>query len=182
MAPPDRVCLGVITAPHGVKGLVRVKSFTAAPEGIAHYAPLEDETGRKLPIAFVGAAKGVLLARIDGVADRDAAERLRGRRLYLPRAALPPPEEEEYYHADLVGLSAELADGTRLGRVCAVYGFGAGDSLEIERDGAAPILVPFTRAAVPVVDVAGGRVVVAPLEGLLSDGAAEEEGARRMKP
>jgi 16S rRNA processing protein RimM len=165
----DRICLGVITAPHGVKGLVRVKSFTAAPDGITRYGPLEDETGRPLAIDFIGAAKGVLLARIEGVGDRDAAERLKGRQLYLPRAALPPPEDEEYYHADLLGLRAELPDGTCLGRVRAIYGFGAGDSLEIEREGGAPVLVPFTRAAVPVVDLAAGRVVIAPPEGLLAE-------------
>lgn len=169
MIATDRICLGVVAAPHGVKGLVRVKSFTAVPDAIAQYGPLEDEAGRPLAIAFVGAAKGVLLARIEGVGDRDAAERLKGRRLYLPRAALPPPEDEEYYHADLLGLAAELPDGTRLGRVRAIYGFGAGDSIEIERDGGAPVLVPFTRAAVPVVDIAGGRIVVAPPEGLLAE-------------
>jgi 16S rRNA processing protein RimM len=169
MPQAQRICLGVITAPHGVKGLVRVKSFTAEPDAIAQYAPLEDEAGRPIRIEFIGAAKGVLLARIDGVADRDAAERLKGLRLCLPRDALPPPKDEEYYHADLLGLAAELPDGTRLGRVRAVHDFGAGDSIEIEREGAAPILVPFTRAAVPVVDIAGGRIVVDPPEGLLSE-------------
>ena len=169
MSAPDRICLGIITAPHGVKGLVRVKSFTAEPAAIAGYAPLEDEAGRRVGIEFIGAAKGVLLARVEGVGDRDAAERLKGLRLCLPRAALPAPEDEEYYHADLLGLGAELPDGTRLGRVRAIYGFGAGDSIEIEREGAAPVLVPFTRAAVPVVDIAGGRIVVDPPEGLLTE-------------
>src|SRR5271169_2904304 len=113
--PQPRVCLGVVTAPHGVRGLVRIKSFTAAPEGVAQYGPLETEAGDKLTLELVGAAKGVVLARVLGVTDRDAAERLKGMRLYLPRAALPAPEAEEYYHADLLGLAAELGDGTRLG-------------------------------------------------------------------
>jgi 16S rRNA processing protein RimM len=169
MPQADRVCLGIITAPHGVKGLVRVKSFTAEPDAIAHYAPLEDDEGRPVGIAFIGAAKGVLLARVEGVGDRDAAERLKGLRLCLPRAALPPPEDDEYYHADLLGLGVELPDGTRLGRVRAVHDFGAGGSIEIEREQGAPVLVPFTRAAVPVVDIAAGRIVVDPPEGLLSE-------------
>ncbi len=167
MSPAPRVCLGVIVAPHGVRGLVRVKSFTAEPASVAGYGPLEDEAGRPIKLELVGMGKGVVLARIPGVADRDAAERLKGHRLYLPRAALPQPGEEEYYHADLVGLAAELADGTVLGRVRAVNDFGAGDSLEIERDGGAPLVVPFTRAAVPVVDIANGRIVVDPPEGLM---------------
>ena len=157
-----RVCLGVITAPHGVRGLVRLKSFTAEPEAIARYRGVQDAGGRAVQLELVGAAKGVLLARIAGVADRDAAEALRGTRLYLPRAALPKPGEEEYYHADLVGLPAELPDGTALGTVVAVHDFGGGDSIEIARPEGAPLLVPFTSAAVPEVDLANRRIVVAP--------------------
>ena len=89
MTAADRICLGVITAPHGVKGLVRVKSFTAEPDAIGQYGPLEDEAGRRLALSFIGGAKGVRLARIEGVEDRDAAERMKGVRLFLPRAALP---------------------------------------------------------------------------------------------
>ncbi len=168
MPVPLRICLGVVAAPHGVRGLVRVKSFTAEPEALARYGPLEDEAGRKLALALVGAAKGVLLMRIEGVGDRDAAERLKGLRLYLPRAALPEPEAEEYYHADLIGLVAALKDGTVLGRVRAVHDYGAGDSIEIARDGAAPVLIPFTRAAVPEVAIKDGRIVVDPPEGVLA--------------
>src|SRR6185312_11486938 len=135
----DRVCLAVVTSPHGVRGMVRVKSFTAEPDALARYAPLEDESGRRVALEIVGAAKGVLLARIKGVGDRDAAERLKGLRLYLPRAALPAPAAEEYYHADLLGLPVELGDGTMLGTVRAVHDYGAGGSLEIERPAAAPL-------------------------------------------
>lgn len=169
----DRLCLGVITAPHGVRGLVRVKSFTAVPAAIADYGPLEDEAGTKLALNLVGAGKGVLLARIDGIEDRDAALALKGRRLYLPRASLPPVDADEYYHADLIGLAVELADGTVLGRVAAVNDFGAGDSIEIERPKGGPVLVPFTRAAVPVVDIAAGRLVVDPPAGLLAPALEE---------
>jgi 16S rRNA processing protein RimM len=180
-----RVCLGVVTGPHGVRGLVRVKTFTAEPEGIAAYGPLEDEAGtRRFAIELVGKAKGVVLARLAGIADRDAAEELKGLRLYVRREALPPPEEEEFYHADLIGLAAELEDGSVLGRVAAVHEYGAGDSLELVRPGGQVVMVPFTRAIVPTVDVAGGRLVVVPPPGLLDAGSpaedqpgeAEEEG------
>ena len=113
---------------------MRIKSFTANPEDVARYGPLEDESGeRRLSLRLVGSAKGVVIARLAGIADRDRAEALRGLRLYLPRAALPPAGQEEYYHADLIGLEAALADGTALGHVRAVHDFGAGDTLEIER-------------------------------------------------
>jgi 16S rRNA processing protein RimM len=177
---PNRpVCVGVVTGPHGVGGAVRIKSFTARPEDIAAYGPLADESGaRKFALRVVGAAKGVLIARLAGVDDRNRAEELRGLRLYLSRAALPPPEAEEYYHADLIGLTAALADGTPLGRVRAVHDFGAGDTLEIERVKAPPAMVPFTRAIVPVIDVEAGRLVIAPPPGLLDDGAKEGVAAK----
>jgi 16S rRNA processing protein RimM len=164
-----RVCLGVVGAPHGVRGAVRIKSFTDVPDAIAGYGALEDESGeRRFTLRVVGMAKGegMLIATLSGVADRDRAEALRGLRLYLPRAALPPTAEDEFYHADLVGLAAALGDGTPVGTVIAVHDFGAGDMLEIARGAGQPVLVPFTRAAVPVVDLSGGRVVLDPPEGL----------------
>jgi 16S rRNA processing protein RimM len=175
-AGDKRVLLGVITGPHGVRGLVRVKSFTAEPGAIAAYGPLEDERGeRRFSLEPVGAAKGVLIARLAQVSDRDAAERLKGVHLYLPRAALPEPGEEEYYHADLVGLPAVLRDGEVFGRVRAVHGYGAGDSLEIERPDGRMVLLPFTSAVVPVVDVKGGRLVVDPPEGSLDNRPIEAD-------
>lgn len=162
------MCVGVVTGAHGVRGAVRIKSFTANPEDVAAYGPLEDETGgRRFSLRLVGEAKGVLIGRLSGVSDRDRAETLRGLRLYLPRAALPPTEVDEFYHADLIGLHAALADGTPLGQVKAVHDFGAGDTLEIERPDAPPVMVPFTRAVVPVVDLEGGRLVIDPPPGLL---------------
>jgi 16S rRNA processing protein RimM len=164
------VCLGVVGAPHGVRGAVRVKSFTATPEDIARYGTLEDESGeRHFTLRVTGAAKGdgMVIAELAGVVDRDRAEALRGLRLYAPRAVLPPTGENEFYHADLVGLDVVLEDGTVLGTVIAVHDFGAGDMLEIAREAGPPALVPFTHAAVPVVDIAGRRVVVDPPEGLL---------------
>ena len=168
MTAASRVCLGVVTAPHGVRGVVRLKSFTAAPRDIARYGRLEDEGGdRQFELTVVGEGRGVLLARLSGVADRNGAEALRGLRLYLPRAKLPPPQAEEYYHADLIGLSAVLGDGTPIGEVRAVHDFGAGDTLEIVRPAGPPLLVPFTRAVVPVVDLPGGRLVLDPPAGLI---------------
>ena len=173
-AAVKQVCVGIVTGPHGVGGAVRIKSFTARPEDVAAYGPLADENGKRwLELRLLGAAKGVVIGRFSGVDDRNRAEGLRGLRLYLPRAALPPPEEEEYYHADLIGLDAVLEDGTPLGRVRAIHDFGAGDTLEIERHGTPPAMVPFTRAIVPVIDIDAGRLIVQPPPGLLDDGAPE---------
>jgi 16S rRNA processing protein RimM len=164
----ERICLGEVVGAHGVKGLVRVRAFTERPEAVADYGALQDEQGRRLILEAVGRAKGVVLARIEGVGDRDQAEALKGVRLYVARAALPAIEEAEtFYHADLVGLAAQTPDGRALGRVSAVHDFGAGDLLEIAveppggGEAAESLLVPFTREAVPEVDLAGGRVVVA---------------------
>jgi 16S rRNA processing protein RimM len=177
MAAEQQILLGVVTGPHGVGGAVRIKSFTARPEDIGRYGPLVDETGRVVRLRCIGAGKGVLIARLEGVEDRNRAEALRGRRLYLPRAALPPAAADEFYHADLIGLAAVLGDGTAIGRVRAVHDFGAGDTLEIERSPAPPAMVPFTRAIVPIVDLDAGRLVVDPPPGLLDPVA---RGGHRM--
>ena len=159
-----RVCLGVIVAAHGVRGQLRIKSFTEVPEDVAAYGPVEDEAGaRRFEIEVAGSAKGTVIARIEGVGDRTAAERLRGTRLYVDRAALPAIEEADtYYHADLIGLAVEDRAGRPLGRVVAVNDFGAGDVLELEDPEGAPLVLPFTRQAVPVVDLEGGRLVAEP--------------------
>jgi 16S rRNA processing protein RimM len=126
---------------------------------VGAYGPLTDEAGtRRFALRVAGRLKGVVIAEIEGVEDRDAAEALRGLRLHVERAQLPPPEDGVFYHADLIGLDAVRADGTTLGTVTAVHDYGAGQSLEIG-DG---MLVPFTREAVPVVDLAGRRLVVEP--------------------
>ena len=168
-----RVCLGVVTGPHGVQGAVRIKSFTEAAEDVARYGPLADETGgRRFELRLIGAGKGVVIARLAGVEDRNQAEALRGLRLYLQRSALPQTEADEYYHADLLGLEAVLGDGTSVGRVRAIHDFGAGDTLELTRPGAPPIMVPFTRAIVPIVEPAAGRLVLDPPPGLLDENEA----------
>jgi 16S rRNA processing protein RimM len=157
------VCVGAFAGAHGVRGLVKLKSFTAEPAAIAQYQPLTDEAGaREFRVALIGTAKDAFLARVEGVSTREAAEALAGTRLYVPRAALPAVEEDEFYHADLLGLRAETVAGAVLGKVAALHDFGAGDMLEITTEGGKSVLIPFTRAAVPQVDLAGGRVVVDP--------------------
>ena len=120
-----------------------------------------------------------MIARLDGVENRDQAEALRGLHLYLPRSALPPAAAEEFYHADLIGLAAVLGDGTVLGQVRAVHDFGAGDTLEIDRPAAPPAMVPFTRAVVPLIDLDAGRLLIDPPPGLLDDGAPTRRRPRR---
>ncbi|HYD98616.1 MAG TPA: ribosome maturation factor RimM [Alphaproteobacteria bacterium] len=173
----DKVCVGMIAGAHGVRGLVKLKSFTEDPADIAAYGPLSDEHGRRsFRIALQSEAKGMFIARIDGVADRDAAEALNGTRLYIGRDRLPALEDEDdFYHADLIGLRADLPDGSGLGTVKAVFDYGSGDVLEIAKRDGGSVLVPFTKAAVPVVDIAGRRVVVEPLPGLFEGRTVEQE-------
>ena len=153
------VCVAQIGAPHGVRGAFRLRCFTEVPENVAAYGPVHDEAGRPLfALRILAEAKGGLIAAAPGIADRDAAEALRGLRLFVPRDRLPPTEEDEFYHEDLVGLTARAPDGTSLGRVIAVHNHGAGDILEVELEPGRTELVPFTRAAVPAVDLAAGTV------------------------
>jgi 16S rRNA processing protein RimM len=162
-----RLCLGIVTGPHGVRGAVRIKSFTEDPAAIGDYGPVSDAAGtRQFALKVRGLSKGVVLAELDGIADRDAAVALRGLHLYVDRERLPPAEADEFYHADLLGLEVVLADGKPLGRVAGLYDFGAGQSLEITGVAGEAILVPFTKAVVPVVDLAAGRLVIEPPDGL----------------
>ena len=162
VAGAKRILVGEIGRPHGVRGLVKLRSFTEDPAAIAAYGPLTDESGTRR-FALTLLAEG--LARIEGVADRDAAQRLTGTRLFVERDRLPPPaEEDEFYLADLIGMAAADAAGSALGTVRAVEDHGAGAFLVLARPDGTEALIPFTRAAVPVVDIAAGRLVVAPPE------------------
>jgi 16S rRNA processing protein RimM len=160
-----------------VLGEVRVRPFTENPEALAGYGPLEIEDGsRRLEIEAMRPAKGSLIVRFFGISDRNAAALLRSKKLYVPRTRLPEPEADTYYHADLIGLAAVGSDGTALGNVRAVQNFGAGDLLEIApADGGPAVLLPFTRAFVPLVDIPGGRLVTERLSGLV----ANREGGNR---
>jgi 16S rRNA processing protein RimM len=170
-----RVCLGVIVGAKGLRGEVRIKSFTERPADVAAYGPVTTDDGRELSVAVTGAAQGVLVGRIKGVADRSAAEALRGVKLYVARAALPKTDDGTYYHADLVGMAAELATGEGLGEVTAVYNFGAGDMIEVRRASGQTDLVPFTDAAIAKIDTSSGKIVVNPLPGMFeSDSDAVE--------
>jgi 16S rRNA processing protein RimM len=169
--PEARVLLGVVAAPHGVRGLVRIKSFTDDPMAIGSYGPLSDETGKKAyRVEALSVARDAVLARIEGVADRTAAEALRGLRLYVERAALPETGEREWYEADLIGLAVVGQDGRDWGKVTAFHDFGAGPVMEVSGG----LMLPFTDEAVPEIDVEGGKVVVSPPTGLLSGGATKE--------
>ena len=166
------VCVGVIVGAHGVRGLVRVRPYTEDPDAVAAYGPLATGNGtRMLHLTVTGRGpKGQVLARVAGIEDRTGAEALKGERLYVPRGRLPAPDDaDEFYHVDLIGLAACSPDGRPLGTVCAIYDFGGGDVIEIAGDGHAPLVVPFTRDVVPIVDIAGGTLTVDPLDGLLDE-------------
>jgi 16S rRNA processing protein RimM len=158
-----RVLVGVITGAHGIKGEVRVKTFTVEPGGLGAYGPLTTNGGTRLEVSGLRPGKsGEAIVRFAGVADRNAAEALRGAELYILREALPEPEEGEFYLADLVGLRAEDPQGVVLGLVRALHNFGASDVVEIEFTGGGTEFIPFTDANVPLVDVAADRMVVVP--------------------
>lgn len=170
----DRVLLGVVAAPHGVRGLVRIKSYTEDPMAVASYGPLSDESGKKkYRIEALSAARDAVLARIEGVADRTAAEAIRGLRLYVERSALPEAGDREWYEADLIGLPAVGKDGRDWGKVVAFHDFGAGPVMEVS----AGLMLPFTDEAVPEIDIDGKRIVVDPPAGLLAGGKANEKEA-----
>jgi 16S rRNA processing protein RimM len=172
-----RILLGVVAAPHGVRGLVRIRSYTEEPMAIAAYGPLSDETGRKqYRVEALSTVKGAVLARIEGVADRTAAEAIRGLRLYAERSALPAPDDGEWYEADLIGLAAVGRDGRDWGKVIAFHDFGAGSTMEVSGGASSrgPVMVPFNDDAVPEIDVAGGKVVVDPPAGVLAGGEAKK--------
>ncbi len=172
-----RVLLGVVAAPHGVRGLVRIRSFTEDPMAIAAYGALSDETGKaQYRVEALSAVKGAVLARIEGVADRTAAEAIRGLRLYVERSLLPATGEREWYEADLIGLAAVGRDGRDWGKVVAFHDFGAGRTMEVSGGGESrgSVMLPFTNEAVPEIDVEGGKVVVDPPAGVLPGGETKE--------
>ena len=164
----DKVCVGAIAGSFGVRGEVRLKSFCAEPSAIADYAPLEDDSGVSFSVTLTRPIKNGFAARLGGITTKEQADALKGVQLYAPRDRLPAPEDDEYYHADLIGLTVLDTGGTEIGVVRNVLDHGAGDLLEIQAPGqSATVLLPFTRACVPTVDIAGGRIIADPPEGLL---------------
>jgi 16S rRNA processing protein RimM len=162
-----RVCLGQIGAAHGVRGEVRLRSFTSDPAAIAGYGPLETEDGRVLEIEMLRPAKDHFVARLSGIRDRDAASALTNTKLYVPRERLPQTQgPDEFYHADLIGLAVVDRSGKSLGTVVAIYNFGAGDLIEVRpQTGGSTELVPFDTMHVPQVDIAAGKIVIQPPDG-----------------
>jgi len=170
MASAARICLGQIGAAHGVRGEVRLHSFTADPAAIAGYGPLETDDGRVFEIESLRPAKKHFVAQLVGIRNRGAAEQLANLKLYVPRERLPEPAAtDEFYHADLIGLAVLDRTGRRLGSVVAIHNFGAGDLIEVRLDGGGTTeLVPFDTIHVPAVDVVAGRIVVDPPPGLFA--------------
>ncbi len=186
-----KVCLGMITTAHGIKGEVRVRAFTADPRALCDYGALTDERGRVLKLKLRGQPKGeMMVAAIEGITDRNAAEAMRNTRLFVDRAALPVADDGEFYHADLIGLRAETPEGELLGSVVGLQNFGAGDLLEVMPVGKSAnrdiVFVSFSDDSVPVVEIAAGRLVMAPGfwlggaagEAERDDGLAEESGSQ----
>ena len=171
MSASDRVCLGAIAGAFGVRGEVRLKSFTATPQDVAVYGPLTSEDGaHTFEVTLTGQTGNALVARLSGINSKEQADALRGVRLYVPRDHLPSLPDDEFYHADLIGLEVFDTGGTSLGRVKAVHNHGASDLLEIHGPGLrATVLLPFTAEVVPTVDLAMGRIVADPPDGLFPD-------------
>jgi 16S rRNA processing protein RimM len=175
--PDSQILLGVIGRAHGVRGLVRVTSHTADPADLTSYGPLTDAKGRRFLLRWRGEGIAEVSELVDGgavkVTDRTVAEGLTNTRLFVDRAQLPPVEDEdEFYLSDLIGLPAFSPDGAKLGRVAIVHDYGAGVSLEIERLAGPVLIVPFTKACVPEVDIVSGRVTIVSPEVLDTDPAA----------
>ncbi len=165
----DLICVGAISGAFGVRGEVRIKSFCAVPEDIATYSPLTSEdAARTFSLTLSGRVKHGFSARISGVTGKQAAEALRGTRLFVGRDRLPSLPDDEYYHADLIGLDVHDTGGAPVGRVTGVQNHGAGDLLEIQAGGGGgTVLVPFTQIVVPTVDLAARRIIIDPPDGLL---------------
>jgi 16S rRNA processing protein RimM len=155
------ICVARIGAAHGVRGAVKLWTFTEDPLAVQRYGPLMTKDGaRQFEVTHARAAKGHLVATLKGIATREAAERLNGVELYVAREKLPDTDDDEYYHADLIGLAAVTPADEPLGRVIAIHDFGAGTIIEIAPPHGATMMLPFTHAVVPKVDLANGRVVV----------------------
>jgi 16S rRNA processing protein RimM len=156
------ILLAAIIGAQGLQGAVKVKLFTETPESLARYGVLKDRHGKRFEITAIRPAKdGEAVISFSSIANRDAAEALKGTELFVARSQLPAPGEEEFYHADLIGLEAQDSEGRMLGKVAAIHNYGASDVMEIARPDGDSVLLAFTRETVPVIDIAGGRVVVA---------------------
>jgi 16S rRNA processing protein RimM len=163
----DWVCVAVVAAAHGLRGVLKLRCFTERPEDVAAYGPVFDPDARRLfELQVIGPAPGGVLARAQGIEERNAAEALRGTELFVPRSALPELGPDEFYYSDLEGMEALRADGSRFGVVHGVDNFGAGDLIEVVAEDGRRLSLPFTRRTVPSIDLARRRLVVEPPEEL----------------
>ena len=171
------VQMAVIGAAHGIKGELRVKTFTGDPMALGDYGPLFDGKGRAFEVAAIRPAKEVVVVRFKGIADRTQAEALAGTELFVDRSVLPDDvEEDEFYHADLIGLAVHDETGAEIGKVTAVHNFGGGDILELTLGGRRGVLIPFTQAAVPQIDIAARKVGINSRAAGLLDDPEDEAG------
>jgi 16S rRNA processing protein RimM len=180
MTAARMVVVAQFGAAHGIKGEVRLKSFTQNPADVAAYGPLTARDGRVFEIEAMRPAAGssspdMFVVRLKGIRDRNVAEKLTRLDLSVPADRLPPPEDDEFYHADLIGLAAFTPEGAEVGTVIAVQNYGAGDLIEIVPPRGQTMLVPFTQSAVPEIDLAGRRIVVVPPT-FVDDGDEDETG------
>ena len=168
------VCVGAFAGAFGVHGEVRLKSFTAEPEAIAGYGPLASEDGTTYDVVITRGIKAGFAARVSGISSKEAADDLRGTRLYVARERLPSLPDDEFYHSDLIGLNVFDTGGEKLGIIKSVHDHGAGDLLDVHGPGLKNgVLMPFTKEAVPTVDLKGGRIVIDPPEGLFPETSDE---------
>ena len=174
MEPPSRVCLGVVVGAKGLRGEVRIKSFTQEPEGVGAYGSVRVDDGRTFKVSVVGMAPGVVIAKLSGIVDRTAADGLKGARLYVDRGVLPAPDDGAFYHADLIGAEVRLTSGEVLGKVSALHNCGAGDMVEVG-EGQHSVLIPLTREVVAALDLTEGQVTVHPVPGLLPGGPDDDQ-------
>ena len=170
---PTRIRIGLIVGVKGLRGQVRINSYTEDPEDIAAYGSVSTDDGRELTLTVIGSGAGVINAVVDGVEDRNAAETLKGQNIYVSRNVLPPPGADSLYQVDLIGLHVKLTDGKALGEVVAFHNYGGGDVMEVKGEAGEEILVPFTKAVVAEVDITGRRILVTPIPGLLDDGESD---------
>lgn len=177
MTASNKICLGAIVGVHGIRGEVKVKSFTEDEKNLTHYGPLSNlEGNRKFELKIVGHSKELLRVKVKGVEDRNVAETLVGTGLYVERSLLPELPEEEYYHSDLIGLMALNAKGEKVGTVNALYNFGAGDIIELKTVDGRLEMLPFTMAYVPTVNLKDGFIIVEMMQFAPEENGADSEG------
>jgi len=171
----QKVCLGAIASPHGVRGMVRIKPFTEEPENIGAYGPVNLADGRRFTLTVRSMAKGMVLATLDGITTREAAEELKGEQIFVDRNRLPQPEAEEIYHADLIGLEVMDPSIGVIGKITGIYDFGAGSMLEVRREKGKPVLLPFGNMSPITLETGGTERVSLNIDPIwLEDGAGDD--------